>query len=149
MSESATVPRRKTMREFCSRYGISATAEWADANPYMTDKEWSRQASHYKVRLKRRDPQNRVRRSLTTYFSMGYAHTKEPTAIEVLDCLASDAGTTENNPDFESWARELGYDDDSRKAERTYRVVSSQTERLKRFLGDDRYQELLWNTERE
>ncbi len=38
---------------------------------------------------------------------------------------------------FDEWARDLGYDTDSRRAEKTYKQVVSQTAKLKRFLGED------------
>jgi len=71
-----------------------------------------------------------------------------PDAAHVLDCLASDASSYENAQSFEDWASEFGYDTDSRKAERIYRIVKRQAEQLKRTLGDEAYQELLWNTKR-
>lgn len=137
--------KMKTMAEFCKLYGISIRAEWADSNPNMTDFE----GTHYKVKLTRNDPHNHVRRSLTTYFSMGYAHTREPEVEAVLSCLADDAASVENaGRDFESWAREFGMDADSRKAERTFRACEKQSEKLMAFLGEGRFEELLYNTER-
>lgn len=85
---------------------------------------------------------------LTVYFSQGSAHENPPTLAEVLDCLASDASGIENARSFEEWASEYGYDTDSRKAERTYKICEKQARDLERFLGQDAYQQLLWNTER-
>lgn len=84
---------------------------------------------------------------MSLYFSQGSAHVDEPTAEDVLDCLASDASSYDGNT-FEQWARELGYDTDSRKAEKTYKAVKRQAEQLKRFLGDEAYETLLYKTER-
>ena len=53
----------------------------------------------------------------------------------MLDCLLSDAFGADE--DFENWAREYGYETDSRKAERIYQKVQRQTERLKRLLRND------------
>lgn len=66
----------------------------------------------------------------------------EPTARDVLESLASDASTVEHSEGFEDWADSLGYDTDSRSAERSYRATVRQTERLRKFLGD-RYTEFL------
>src|ERR1051325_8456409 len=86
--------------------------EWADATPNLAgDKDGA--ASHYKVTFRR------GRRQFTTYFSMGAAHTKEPTAAEVLDCLASDVSGFQNAGSFESWCDEYGYDHDSGRPGRT------------------------------
>lgn len=113
--------------------------EWADSNPYNPD--W-KDASHYKCVL------NAGRKQMTTYFSMGLAHTKEPEVQDVLDCLASDSASVENKDNFESWASEFGYDIDSRKAERIYIACERQARKLKQFLGEDKYYELLWEVER-
>ena len=116
------------LKTFIQENGITARSEWADKNPNMDD--W-KDAHHYKVVLERRNPH----RQMTVYFSMGSGHTKEPSAEDVLDCLCSDYWTLENGNGFEEWAEELGYDTDSRKAERTYRAVSRQSDKLRRFLG--------------
>jgi hypothetical protein len=72
-----------------------------------------------------------------------------PEVADVLDCLASDASGVENSRDFEEWCSEYGYDTDSRKAEKTYRICAAQAEQLKSFLGEDLYKQLLWDTERQ
>jgi hypothetical protein len=59
-----------------------------------------------------------------------------PSAEDVLDCLLSDASTVESVSTFEEWCAELGYDEDSRRAERTYEAIKAQTVRLRAFLGD-------------
>jgi hypothetical protein len=101
-------------------------------------------------------------RSFGLYFSQGSAHTTDPTLADVLDCLASDASGYENarvdtRPDekqdkaltvFEGWASEYGYDTDSRKAEKTFRAIKRQSEQLKRTIGAEAYEELLWQVER-
>ena len=84
---------------------------------------------------------------LTVYFSQGSAHTKPPTLVNVLDCLASDASGIDNARTFEDWANDYGYDTDSRKAEATYRTICAQAQELKRLLGDA-YGQLLYNVER-
>jgi hypothetical protein len=85
---------------------------------------------------------------MTVYFSQGSAHKKKPTLAEVLDCLASDARGIENARLFEDWANEYGYDTDSRKAEKTYRICQIQAKNLRNLLGRDAYKTLLYHTER-
>ena len=85
---------------------------------------------------------------LTVYFSQGSAHKKSPTLAEVLDCLASDASGVDNARSFEDWANDYGYDTDSRKAERTYHICEKQAQDLKALLGQDAYNQLLYETER-
>ena len=116
------------------------TATWADNNPNMPDAE---NMDHWKVVLKR------GKKQMTTYFSMGYGHKgQEPTAADVLDCLASDAASYENCGRFEDWASNMGYDTDSRKAERTFKTIGRQTFKLYEFLGSELYGSILWETER-
>ncbi len=72
---------------------------------------------------------------------------KIPTASDVLDCLASDASTMDNARSFEEWAGDLGYDEDSRTAERTFKVCEKQAEDLRALLRDA-YDECLYHLER-
>jgi len=137
-----------TTHEFIATYHITMTSDYADRNPYMPtltkhDQEWSHHASHYKCTFRLN------RKRLTTYFSMGMAHTHAPTAAEVLECLASDSATVENARDFEDFAADLGYDSDSRTAEHLYQTIQRQAEKLERFLGADRYHTLLWEIDRD
>ena len=135
-----------TIKGFCEKHAIKIACEWADYNPNMMDddpdghrqsaaaasqREWARSASHWKVRLTRNNP----RRALTTYFSQGAAHTSEPTAADVLGCLCSDASSVDFARDFGEWARDFDLSEDSRKAERTYKVCVRTGEKLRRFLG--------------
>ena len=80
------------------------------------------------------------RRMQVQYYT-GSAH-PTPTTRDLLESLVSDALTIRNTSGFEDWAHELGFDPDSRAAERDYRAAQRQTERLSRFLGD-RYDEFL------
>ena len=113
-----------------------------DDNPNMLDDgDWKKSATHWRLIIRRGNKQ------MTTYFSQGSAHTKEPTLSDILDCLASDASSIDNARSFEEWCGELGYDTDSRKAERIYNICVKQMESLNRLLGDD-FKTLLYDTER-
>lgn len=114
------------IERFCNRHNIRAESVMVDENPSCPDWQY---AYHYKVTLKG------FRRQLTVYFSMGYGHSREPEAVDVLECLALDASGVEN-ASFEEWASEYGYDTDSRKAERTFKLYERQAAQLRRFLGD-------------
>lgn len=71
---------------------------------------------------------------------------RKPVVADVLDCLASDANGI--NQSFEEWASDLGYDTDSRKAERTYQTCQKQARELRQLLGAAAFEELLYRTER-
>ena len=141
---------RVPIKQFVKQQYITLSAEWTERNPYMDDPEWERVAApdHWKVTLRRRDPETGKRYQMTTYFSMGVGYGgREPVVEEVLDSLAMDASGVENARDFEDWASEYGYDTDSRKAERSYRACQKTAAQLKRFLDDDLYDTLLWHVD--
>ena len=72
-----------------------------------------------------------------------------PELVDVLDCLAGDSATVENCRTFEDWAGELGYDEDSRSAERTYRICEKQSKDLRFLLGSrETFEVLLYEIER-
>lgn len=136
------------MKHFIRVNRITMTAERVDSNPNMD----SREMDHWKVvfRMPFKDQQRGMstHHTMTTYFSMGFGlKGKEPEAAEVLDCLASDASSVDQES-FEEWCSSFGYDTDSRKAEKTYKACQHGAKRLKAFLGDDLYQTLLYSTER-
>lgn len=113
--------------------GLRDAPAWAEG--------WPRGTNWYDVTLKM------GRRRMTVPFGMGPAHTSEPDAADVLNCLASDAAGHENARDFADWCADYGYEDDSETAEQVWRVTGSNTKALRRFLGD-RYEVYLWETER-
>ncbi len=72
-----------------------------------------------------------------------------PELVDVLDCLASDAASVENCRMFEDWANEMGYDEDSRSAERTYQICEKQSKDLRFLLGSRKvFEALLFEIER-
>lgn len=119
---------------------VRAESVMTDAPTHAWDEGSPEPANWYRVTLTRK------RRRMTVPFGMGSALTSEPSAHDVLSALLSDAASIENSRSFEEWADELGFDEDSRKAEKTYNADVTQTEKLKEFLGDD-YQAYLWETE--
>ena len=126
----------QTIVEFATKNKISIRSEWAERNPNMDESNMD----HWRFTLQTRS------KRMSGYFSKGYGHSgKKPNVYEVLSCLASDsAGTSQS---FDDWASELGYDTDSRSAEKAYKACRKISEKLIRFLGDDIYQELLYETE--
>jgi hypothetical protein len=123
---------------FCTKNRINIKSEYVDEN--KNNPGW-KDANHFKFTLKMKGKQ------FTSYFSKGYGLNGEPTAPEVLDCLASDAMGVEWDS-FEGWCNNYGYDTDSRKAEKTYQLIESQSKKLENFLGEDLYEMLLHKIER-
>lgn len=89
-------------------------------------------------------------RTMTLPFRKGTAHAgSPPTLEEVVECVASDCASLGASPvgrisDFEEWALDLGYDPDSRQAEKVYRAVVKQAEQFYRLLGPDHYEAIVW-----
>lgn len=130
----------KTMKAFVRENRIRISSKMVDENKSAPD--W-KDANHFKVILRRSG------KRMTLYFSQGYGISGEPTAEGVLDCIASDSAGVENARSFEDWCGDYGYDTDSRKAERIFKVCEAQAQKLKNFLGDDLYKELLRDTARD
>jgi hypothetical protein len=128
-----------SLADFISKHGIKFEQHTVYTRP---DGLMSDDMFHYKVRILC------GHKGFGLYFSTGKGWNRTPELADVLDCIASDASSYENAQSFEDWASEFGYDTDSRKAEKMYRAIKRQAEQLKRMLGEEAYQELLWNTER-
>ena len=125
--------------KWMQHHGITMSSGQVDSNPNLADpdSDWARDASHWRIVFRR----DRTPKSFSVYYSMGSAHTGPPDAPGVLDSMRSDAGSFDDAGTFEDWARSMGLDADSRKAEAIWKHVKAQTERLKRFLGDEIYRE--------
>jgi hypothetical protein len=136
-----------TIQEFIGKYGIAIGYSRVSANPNMANDQWAKEASHYLVSLS-------IMREgtpfcMTVPYNMGKAHKDGPTPADVLSALALDALGVHGGREFEDWAQEYGYDADSRKAETTFETVCKQAQELQRFLGDEAYQELLFEVDTE
>jgi hypothetical protein len=121
-------------RTYIDAWRITSTAASVDANPNMESA--GADMDHWRVVLRR------GKARMTVYFSKGRGHNgAEPSAQEVINCIAQDASALDQ--DFADWAGDLGYDIDSRKVHRTYTICRRQAERLRKFLGEEHYTELM------
>ena len=66
-----------------------------------------------------------------------------PEVADVLTVLGIEAATVEASTSFEDWAKTLGYDPDSRSAERIYRAARRRARSLRDLIGEDDYRRLL------
>lgn len=144
-----------SIETFVRKNRIELTSEYANCNPNM---DGSADMDNYKVTLTRREYTGKhsgarkdgtaIVARMTTYFSKGIGHHgAEPTAEEVLECLASDAAGIENGGSFDDWCSEYGYDTDSRKALKVFKACEHSAARLRRFLGADLFKTLLYKVE--
>lgn len=115
-----------TLQERCDEHRIEMTATYVD---HVAEGEWPHDEWLCTLKAPDREPMDVPMR-----MGLGH-HCNEPTREEVLQCVLTDATTVANGETFSEWCRELGYSDDSRKAERMYAAVIRQTKRLRKFLG--------------
>ena len=123
------------LQKVCDRFNVKCESEMVGENPNMSG-DMPAGSYHYKVTLYRRLPGSGRSRQITTYFSMGPALCHEPEAADVLSSLMLDARTGEET--FEDFCSEFGYDEDSRKAYKTWEFCRDFAPKVERFLGEDR-----------
>ena len=130
---------RLNMAEFAGKHGINLKYERISYRPDGIEM----QGDHYRCVLRKGKKQH------TVYFSKGYGHNgAAPTVTEVLNALAVDASSFENHPDLASFMDEFGYEKLS-QGKKIYKACERQATKLKDFLGEDEYNELLYETEPE
>ncbi len=116
-----------TLKDLASK--VRCTSEYGASLPYDKRDDWQKKSHDCRVTLRYRG------RQYSVDFFMGQACTDEPDAAGVLDCLLSDAQL--GTETFEEFCANLGYDTDSRKAERMYKACEKTETKLRQFLGDD------------
>lgn len=135
LPESAKDEVDDSMYGFCTSHGIAMKATQVAENPNREDDgKW--EADHWRCVF------SMGKKTFTTYYSMGLGHNgKKPTREEVLNCLVSDSRS--NDTDFESWCGELGFESDSRAHEKIYHTCVAQAKKLKKFLGEELFAEIM------
>lgn len=134
MSEDTTM----TMAEFIQREGLTMKAAEVGSRPdSLMDSPGAR---HWRCVLESWVPApfggglvERTGRKMVIFFTQGSAHTEAPTLADVLDCMASDSTFS---GDFADFCSELGYDEDSRQAERIFKATKRQTAKLLDLFGE-------------
>ena len=76
-------------------------------------------------------------------FNQGLAHTDKPTLVDIISALLSDASCVLSARDFEDFASNLGYDPDSRKAEKIYHQIIRNNAKLCKLFRTTDLDELL------
>lgn len=117
---------RTDLERLCEKKGVRCEAQYGGVE---VPEGWAPGTHPYKVTLRKGN------RRLTTAFFCGPAWKKEPTAADVLACLVRDVSAGEQS--FEEFCSDMGYDEDSRKAENTHKQCVALAPRVRRFLGDD------------
>jgi hypothetical protein len=125
-------------KQFAEENHIKIRSERIGSRP---DGLMDQNMNHWRVTLQR------GRQRMTLYYSMGYGLSGEPQVGDVLECLALDASMIDSSRGFEDWCRDLGFNEDSRKVWKMYKVTEKDRDKLYYFLGEGLYDELLWNVQ--
>lgn len=122
----------KQAEDFAQKHGVKLKELSMRVGSMWGEKQ---QRCIFKMRL------SRNRRSYTFDFGQSLANGSEtPTMYDVLACMQKyDVGS------FEDFCREFGYDEDSRRAGRTYKAVCREYAAMERLFGDimDELQEIV------
>jgi hypothetical protein len=108
-------------------------------HPPVIVEPWA--AYHYACELRRSDGD----RPVTTIIG---SDDGSPDLSEVLDAVAAEAAVVDEAGSYEQWAERMGFNPDSRSGERVYRAARRRARMLRGLLGEERYRQLLWDTER-
>lgn len=97
--------------------------------PTSKQDNWQRSANGWTCTLRYQG------RRYTFDYWQGSAISHDPDAEGCLECLLSDAQAGEQ--DFHNFCSDMGYDEDSRKAEATWRACQRTAREMRRLLGGD------------
>lgn len=111
---------------------LTLTATQIPARTDGNATDWSDGSTHWRCTLNRIDESGKSVARMTVQYSMGSAHTNPPTLASVLESLRMDASAPASFADF---CADLGYDMDSRQAEKTWKACRSIAVRLRKLIG--------------
>lgn len=140
----------QTMHQFVEKYGVTISNKRAASNPHMKDARGD--MHHWSCTLRVKGSPARI----TIPFSQGSAHTKEPTAADVLSCMADDASMARNAKDAEDMAENLGMELEiegkyglkkNPEVKRLYTACMNEATKLEYLLGKAGAEELMNDTE--
>jgi hypothetical protein len=130
--ETSTYQQQAT--DFLNKYGISMSAKFVDHKPYFAEDNESRDV--FRITFTRDKSKFSLTFGQSIVNSTGDG-SNVPTAYDVLACIQK------NDPgSFENFCADFGYDSDSRKSERTYRLVLKQWEKVEAFFSQEEIEAL-------
>lgn len=103
--------------------------------------EWKKTANKYKARI------TYNKKSITISFYTGNGWKKDPVLEDILGSILLD--TTYLDYGFEDFANAMGYNSDSRKAEKIYKEIQKQAKKINRIFTKEEQEELLTYLEKE
>lgn len=118
------------------RMGFDMDAECHSKREDVVADEWPQGCSHWLCTLSRDGAM------ASFWYSMGPALKGEPELKDVLSCLSRESHDVLHCDTFEEWADCLGYDTDSRKAEKVYHACRDNAAKLSQLLGKSDLEQL-------
>lgn len=123
-----------TMTENTTLEALAETVKLIDLGtgpslPWEKRDDWQRNANGYRLQLQY---QGRV---YSFNFWQGVGCKEAPTATGCLECLLGDSSAVDE--DFNDWADNYGYEQDSRKAYAIFLACRRVGRNMRRLLGDD------------
>ena len=119
-----------TIKELIEKYNIKINCKYGIKTPYDKLDNWQKDSHKYTCVL------SIGRKRMTVDFFLGTSYTTDPTSDMVLSGLIEDY-TSVLNYDFEEFCDNLGYNSDSRKAEKIYKKCERLKNKLNKFLGEE------------
>ena len=119
----------KTLEQLIEDYKVSMTVAKIDQRPDGLMDDMPTGSRHYRCVIRR------GRGRMTVNWSQGPAIVSQPTVADVLACVVDD--TRDIDQPFDSWAGDIGFNPDSRKAERIFRACQRQGRALARLFSAD------------
>jgi hypothetical protein len=127
-----------TCKEFVDKHGIIFSSRRAASNPNLkTDEPWHATANHWRVTIRKNGSNDKA----TFHCSQGSAITERPKLETVLECLILDASA--GCETFGTFCDDMGYDEDPRRAYRTWEACRKTEAKLRQFLGERAMKEAL------
>lgn len=103
--------------------------------------EWKKTSNKYKARI------TYNKKSMTIIYYTGSGWKKDPELEDILGSILQD--TTYLDYGFEDFANAMGYDSDSRTAEKIYKDIQKQAKKINRIFSKEEQEELLTYLEEE
>jgi len=122
----------KKAKDFLTKHGITLKTYFVKTGKHFEDDTSERDI--YRCTLKRNGQR------LSIHFGQSLHDTgtgKYPTAYDLLACITKDDPGT-----FENFCGDFGYDTDSRKAEKIYKLVTKEWGKVSRFFMSEELEEL-------
>lgn len=131
-TDNIVIPTRKLAERLARAMGVRFT--FSRINARLSGGDWPEGSRHFTCTL------TRGANSHAFQYSMGPALTGDPTLVDVLGCLLTDAEYAAEG--YEDWCAMVGFATDSPRAERMYKACRKTAEQLAELFHADELRDL-------